>query len=125
MNRHEKSRPARGGSNGSVPNQGRNKHNSFRSANNSRSRFPAPEAYYRTHVRRLSAVGVDGWASGICPFHDDHNPSLGVQLNDGRGAWWCFAGCGGGDLISFHMRLFGMTFKAACRDLLGGCDEYY
>ena len=38
---------------------------------------------------------------GLCPFHDDHNPSFGV--NDKRNFWNCFAGCGGGSVIDFYI----------------------
>ena len=36
-----------------------------------------------------------------------------------RGGWRCFAGCGGGDLVGFHMLLRGLDFKTAVRDLVG------
>ena len=38
-------------------------------------------------------------AVGLCPFHDDHNPSFGI--NDEENYWHCFAGCGGGSIIDF------------------------
>lgn len=38
---------------------------------------------------------------GLCPFHDDHNPSFSV--NDKENFWHCFAGCGGGSVIDFYM----------------------
>lgn len=82
-----------------------------------RSRLPDPAAYYSRHVERLSAPNASGWAQGRCPFHDDHDASLSVQL--ASGGWKCFAGCGSGDLLSFHERLTGRPFKEAVRDLLG------
>jgi hypothetical protein len=33
-------------------------------------------------------------AVGLCPFHDDHHPSFGV--NEAGNYWHCWAGCGGG-----------------------------
>ena len=39
-------------------------------------------------------------ALGLCPFHDDHDPSFGV--NDRGNYWHCFAGCGGGSVIDFY-----------------------
>jgi hypothetical protein len=36
-------------------------------------------------------------AIGLCPFHDDHRPSFGV--NSEGDYWHCFAGCGGGSVI--------------------------
>jgi hypothetical protein len=38
-------------------------------------------------------------AIGLCPFHDDHNPSFGV--NEEGNFWHCFAGCGGGSVVDF------------------------
>jgi hypothetical protein len=52
---------------------------------------------------------------GLCPFHDDHNPSLGV--NDEGNYWHCFAGCGGGSVIDFWMKWRGCDFAAAIREL--------
>lgn len=83
-----------------------------------RHRLPAPEAYYRQHVPSLGAMRHDGWAQGLCPFHDDHHPSLSVHLDDPRGGWICFAGCGRGDLIAFHMRATALPFVDAVRDLV-------
>jgi hypothetical protein len=38
-------------------------------------------------------------ATGLCPFHDDHHPSL--EVSDEGNYWNCFAGCGGGSVIDF------------------------
>ena len=87
---------------------------------NWRDRLPDPAAYYSEHVAKLGKPNGTGWAQGVCPFHDDHNKSLSVCLASDRGGWRCFAGCGGGDLVSFHSRLRGLDFKGAVRDLIGG-----
>ena len=47
-------------------------------------------------------VELDARGMGLCPFHDDHVMSFGVN-QDGN-YWHCFAGCGGGSLIDFWMR---------------------
>lgn len=52
---------------------------------------------------------------GKCPFHDDRNPSFSV--NEKENYWNCFAGCGGGSVIDFWMKLNGLEFKDAVRDL--------
>ncbi len=39
---------------------------------------------------------------GNCPFHDDQNPSFGV--NDRENYWACWASCGGGSIIDFWSR---------------------
>lgn len=83
-----------------------------------RDRLPDRETYYRQHIDGLSRPNGAGFARGLCPFHDDHNPSLCVSVA-GRGLWKCFA-CGEhGDLVRFHERITGLTFTAAVHDLLG------
>lgn len=83
-----------------------------------RNSLPDPEPYYRRHVEKLGFANGAGWAQGLCPFHDDHHPSLSVCVT-GRGAWQCHA-CGAhGDLVDFHERATGLSFAAAVRDLLG------
>jgi len=41
-------------------------------------------------------------AIGLCPFHDDHRPSFGVNAEGNY--WHCFAGCGEGSVIAFWMQ---------------------
>ena len=55
-------------------------------------------------------------ALGLCPFHDDHNPSFGV--NDEENYWHCFAGCGGGSVIDFWMKWRGCEFTKAVKELV-------
>jgi len=50
-------------------------------------------------------------AVGLCPFHDDIHPSLGI--NEADNYWHCFAGCGGGSVIDFWMKLKNCDFKTA------------
>jgi hypothetical protein len=54
-------------------------------------------------------------ASGLCPFHDDHRPSFGV--NDQDDYWHCFAGCGGGSVIDFWMKWRECDFTTAIAEL--------
>jgi len=52
---------------------------------------------------------------GLCPFHDDHNPSL--SINPSTNLWQCF-GCGkGGDGIRFVELIDRVDFKEAVRRL--------
>jgi hypothetical protein len=44
---------------------------------------------FKPHVEKLARSGEQ--ATGLCPFHDDHNPSF--SLNVRNGLWTCFA-CG-------------------------------
>jgi DNA primase len=60
--------------------------------------------------------GSGTWRSALCPFHNDHRPSLRVLVE--RGAYCCMAcGAKGGDLLSFHMERTGKGFIEAARDL--------
>jgi len=68
-------------------------------------------------VKELVEQYVDLNAKGVgkCPFHDDVNPSLSV--NEDENYWNCFAGCGGGSVIDFWMKLQNMDFGEAVKDL--------
>lgn len=49
---------------------------------------------------------------GLCPFHDDHEPSLIVDPK--KQLWNCLGACGaGGDVYQFVMKRDGLDFKAA------------
>ena len=52
-------------------------------------------------IQKIKYRGNQG--TGLCPFHDDHNPSLSWQLD--TGLWTCFAGCGSGNTYQFAVRL--------------------
>ena len=55
---------------------------------------------------------VDVHGMALCPFHDDHHPSLKLDQR-----FYCF-GCGAsGDVIDFAARLFGITLKEAAQKL--------
>ena len=79
-----------------------------------RDLLPDPLDYYRRHLHPLRIAGDQ--ASARCPFHEDRNPSLSVNLV--HGCFNCF-GCGakGGDVLDFHRRLHGLGFVAAVKDL--------
>jgi hypothetical protein len=51
----------------------------------------------------------------LCPWHDDHHPSLSLVEGTGKNYCHCFS-CGkGGDVISFVMQHEGWTFQDACQ----------
>lgn len=83
---------------------------------------PDAESYYRASVKKLGPER-NGWALGLCPFHDDHNPSLSVNFQ--TGGFNCFAcGASGGNVIAFHSRLTGLTYGQAARELRKGGYVY-
>jgi DNA primase len=60
-----------------------------------------------------------GSQKGLCPFHDEKTPSFNV--NPSRGSYHCF-GCGeGGDVISFLMKIDGLSFAETVERL---ADKY-
>lgn len=49
---------------------------------------------------------------GLCPFHDDRNPSL--NIDPAKNVWHCKGACGeGGDVIQWVMRAQGVSFRHA------------
>ena len=90
-----------------------------RAPDNWRDRLPDPAGYYADKVAKLGKRNGEGWAQGRCPFHDDRDASLSVNLAGSRGCWKCFAGCGAGDMVAFHMRLRSLPFAEAVRELVG------
>jgi DNA primase catalytic core len=57
---------------------------------------------------------------GLCPFHDDHHPSL--HVTPGKGLWRCMASaCGAtGNVIQFVQRFDGVSFRHAVELLKSG-----
>jgi hypothetical protein len=54
-------------------------------------------------------------AIGLYPFHDDHHPSFGVNVEGNY--WHCFAGCGGGSVIDFWIKWRECDFTIATGEL--------
>jgi DNA primase len=67
------------------------------------------------HGIKLEKRGAD--LIGVCPFHDDHHPSLVItpQTN----LWHCFGCNAGGSVIDFVMRLEKISFRRAVEQLSG------
>jgi DNA primase len=54
----------------------------------------------------------------VCPFHDDHDPSM--QINDNRGMFMCFVDQLGGDAIKFVTEYRKCNYIEALKDI---CDK--
>lgn len=86
---------------------------------NWRDRLPDPSTYYSRRLDKLTTPNGSGWATALCPFHDDHHPSLSVHVAE-AGAYCCHScGAKGRDVVAFHMAMTGLDFKAAVHDLIG------
>jgi DNA primase catalytic core len=58
---------------------------------------------------------VGSYYRGLCPFHQEKNPSFFVSPS--RQMFKCF-GCGAaGDVVTFYMRIEGLEFKEAINRL--------
>src|SRR3989338_189297 len=73
--------------------------------------------FYQSLIPSLKENG-NNKATGLCPFHDDHNPSLSVSFEKGKeGFFNCLAGCGGGDVFTFYQRYKKIDFKTALKEI--------
>ncbi len=59
---------------------------------------------------------------GLCPFHDDHKPSMGVV--PAKGIFHCFVCGAGGDVISFVQKFHKMEFREAAGVPGGASGDY-
>jgi DNA primase len=66
------------------------------------------------HVR-LQRRG--GSLLGRCPFHQEKSPSFSVSPE--KGVYYCFGCAEGGDVFSFLMKIEGLSFGEAIRELAG------
>ena len=73
-------------------------------------------AVVRTRGVELKPSGHD--LVGLCPFHEDHDPSL--RVTPGKGLWRCLS-CGAtGNVIQFVQRFDGVSFRHAFELLKSG-----
>ena len=52
---------------------------------------------------------------GICPFHDDHNPSMSVSPE--KGVYKCFVCCNAGNVFNFVMEYENYSLGEALKHL--------
>lgn len=72
------------------------------------------EAFYRGELQDLKPARGDE-VLALCPFHDDTNPSLSINLK--TGLFNCFACEAKGDVFAFYQRRHGCDFKTALNEL--------
>lgn len=73
-----------------------------------------PLSIVRDAVPSLKQSGAR-W-KGNCPFHNERTPSFYFQPD--KGLWHCFGACQeGGDILKFVMKLEGLSFPEALRQL--------
>ena len=79
--------------------------------------LPSP-AFYYSRVFLKSSVSRE-WAKVICPFHDDHSPSLSINTKEGY--FKCHScGAKGGGIVKFHMMKHDISFRETVQQLEGG-----
>ncbi|MCK4608862.1 MAG: hypothetical protein KAT71_05240 [Gammaproteobacteria bacterium] len=79
-----------------------------------RDLLPAPAKYYKQQFPKMRIKSE--WVKVCCPFHDDHNPSLNINMvSGGFKCWACSAH--GGDVLAFQMLRYKQTFKQAAMAL--------
>lgn len=77
------------------------------------ARLPEPLDYFEAEGLKLT--GRSRWRSATCPFHGGRQT---LRVNTDTGGWCCMA-CGekGGDVLAFHMAMYGQSFAEAARAL--------
>ncbi len=80
--------------------------------------------FYKTYVESFMECSIEQ-AIGICPFHDDHNPSFSINIKNGL--WNCFSDsdCGGGNVFSFYMKLKGVDFRTAIKEIQNARNKQF
>lgn len=73
---------------------------------------PAVLRLYASRVK-LDKRGRDYF--GSCPFHTEKTGSFSVSEKDGMYCWYCFGGCGGGDILNFVQKMDSVNFQTALK----------
>lgn len=81
--------------------------------------LPLALGFYRAEGLKLRGAGK--WRSALCPFHNDHEPSLRVNIH--TGAFRCFVcDAHGGDVLAFYRLRARVGFVEAAKRL-GAWEE--
>ncbi len=71
-------------------------------------------SFYQEFIPSLKINGK-AQAMGLCPFHDDKNPSLSVNIE--TGLYHCFACDAKGDVFTFYQNLKAVDFPTALKQI--------
>jgi len=66
--------------------------------------------YFEQELGEIGKLNSSGWATALCCFHNDTDPSLNINFFR-QGAWKCHGCSESGDLFSFHMKKYNVDFK--------------
>lgn len=82
------------------------------------SHYTTFDGFYSPYFPEHKPIGNGEWKV-LCPFHDDHNPSLNVNIRTGK--FFCHACKANGSFIDFYMKKTGMIYpdaiNAMCQDI--------
>jgi len=71
--------------------------------------------FFKNFIPSLRVKSEKAEATGLCPFHDDHNPSLSVNIE--KGIYKCFACEASGDIFTFYQKLKKVDFPTALKEI--------
>ena len=76
---------------------------------------PDPEGYFEAQGLKLTGPRNAKWKTAACQFHGG---SDSMRINTQSGGWCCMS-CGekGGDVLAYHMKLHGLEFIDAAKQL--------
>lgn len=78
-----------------------------------------------SRLKKVKSIGHRKWKA-CCPAHDDHDPSMIITEIDDRILLYCYAGCGGADIVDS----IGLSLKDLFADnpirhhMYGGTPEH-
>ena len=73
---------------------------------------------FESYGVKLAKTSHNGSYTGLCPWHDDHNPSLSVD--ETKGLFHCFGCDAKGDVIELVRKMENVSFREALKKLEGG-----
>lgn len=86
-----------------------------------RSLLPDPRKFFESEGLKLAGSNSSKWRTTQCHFHTG---SDSMRVNISNGAFKCMnCQVGGGDVLSYHMQLYGEDFVSAAKTLGAWIDD--